>query len=113
MVAAPMVERDCYPTLCWVGCAGNPRLRTRERDPMTQPATYWEGLTTTALRFAREQIELSRRPGGIFHPDAEREYGRVLMKSFILTHPFGADGIVYMAEKGSSEADVALREIIA
>jgi hypothetical protein len=80
---------------------------------MTWPATYHDALEATALRLAHEWIERRRQPGGIFHPDAERLYGRVLMKWWALTHPFGADDIVYMAENGSPEADIALREIVA
>ena len=35
------------------------------------------------------------------------------MKEFALEHPFGCDEIVYFAENGSEEADLALRDLIA
>jgi hypothetical protein len=79
----------------------------------TLPVTFVEANTVAALAFAREWIAGQREPGGIFYPDAEHRYGRVLMKEFALVHPFGADEIVYFAENGSKEADYALREIIA
>src|SRR5262245_16444367 len=79
---------------------------------MAQPLTHYDGLRATALHFAHQQIELCRRPGGIFHPDAEREYGPVLMKHFALIHPFGADEITYYAEHGSPQAAAALEDII-
>ena len=74
------------------------------------PATLLEA---EALAFAREWIAWQHEPGRVFHPDAERQYGRVLMKQFALEHPFGCDEIVYFAENGSREADYALRELIA
>ena len=79
---------------------------------MALPMTYNEAVEAEALRFAHELIESHRQPRGIFHPDAEHLYGRIAMKCFAVTHPFGADDIVYLAEQGSPEADYALREII-
>jgi hypothetical protein len=76
----------------------------------TLPATYAEA---AALEFARGWIAKQREPGGVFHPDSEITYGHVLMKAFALAHPFGADEIVYFAEHGSTQADLALRAIIA
>lgn len=79
----------------------------------TLPATFIEAEAAVALSYAREWIAQQREPEGIFHPDAERWYGRALMKKFALEHPFGCDEIVYFAENGSKEADFALRELIA
>jgi hypothetical protein len=79
---------------------------------MTLPANYYAAVEAESLRFAHEWIEKAI-PAGIFHADAERQWGRAAMKWLALTHPFGADEVVYFAEHGSSEADFALREIIA
>jgi hypothetical protein len=79
----------------------------------TLPATLVEAKAAVALAFARKLVARHQEPGGIFHPNAEYEYGRVLMKEFALEHPFGCDEIVYFAENGSKEADYALRELIA
>jgi hypothetical protein len=76
----------------------------------TLPATFLEA---RALVHAGQWIALRRRePWGAFHPDAELMYGHTLMKRWA-QHPFGKDDIVYFAEHGSKEADLALREIIA
>jgi hypothetical protein len=78
---------------------------------MTQlPATLLEA---EALMFARDFIAKHKEAGGVFHPDFNRIYGKDYMKSFAQFHPFGADEIVYCAENGSKEADLALRELIA
>jgi hypothetical protein len=50
------------------------------------PATMFQAV---ALRFAREWIAGQREPGGIFHPDAERQYGRELIKRFALVARLG------------------------
>lgn len=65
------------------------------------------------MSYARTWIARQREPGGVFHPTAEREYGRVLMKQFASSHPFGMDEIAYFAQHGSKEADHALRELAA
>jgi hypothetical protein len=66
-----------------------------------------------ALAFARDWIAWHREPNGIFHPDAATIYGKSLMKDYAQSHPFRADEIVYLANNGSEEADLALRELIA
>jgi hypothetical protein len=80
---------------------------------MALPATLTEAKANVALAFAREWIARAQEPGGLFHPHAEHQYGRGLMKEFALEHPFGCDEIVYFAENGSKEADLALRDLIA
>ena len=78
---------------------------------MTQlPATMVE---VEALIFAREWIAQAREPNGIFHPNAEEIYETLSMKQWAQSHPFHADDIVYFANNGSREADLALRELIA
>ncbi len=74
------------------------------------PATILEA---EALAYARDAIARQREPGGIYGPDAEENYGRRFMKRWALFSTFACDEIVYFAEKGSVEADLALREIIA
>ena len=77
---------------------------------MTLPATYTEALEREALAFSRDWIVRAFAAGALFHPGT----GLVsLMKEFALAHPLCADDVVYLAEKGSPEADRALREIIA
>jgi hypothetical protein len=80
---------------------------------MTLPATWVEATAAEARAYTREQIALAREPGGLLHPDADAVHGKPAMKTFALSHPFGADEIVYLAENGSMPADEALREIIA
>jgi hypothetical protein len=80
---------------------------------MTLPATFNEALEVQALAFARAWITQNSGPLGIFHPDAEIVYGKQMMKRAAQYHPFFADDIVYFAEKGSEQADLALRELIA
>src|SRR5262249_42386556 len=78
---------------------------------MTQlPATFVEA---EALVHARWWIARQREPDGIFHPNAFAVFGTSLMKRFAQFHPFGADDVVYFAEHGCKEADLALRELIA
>jgi hypothetical protein len=75
------------------------------------PSTYIEA---QALAVARDWIAWHcESPDGIFHPNAAAVYGTSLMKRFAQSHPFGADDVVYFAEHGSKEADLALRELIA
>jgi hypothetical protein len=74
------------------------------------PATFVEA---EALAFARDWIAGHREPNGVFHPDANVIYGTAAMKRFAQFHPFNADDILYFAEHGSKEADLALRELIA
>jgi hypothetical protein len=80
---------------------------------VTLPATWADAVEAEVLAYARDWIMAACKPGGIFHADAEAEYGCPLMKVYALQHPFGADEIVYFAERGSVQADMALREIIA
>jgi hypothetical protein len=79
---------------------------------MTQlPATYIEA---DALAFARDWIAWGRYdPQGIFHPNATTLYGTSAMKDWARWAPFGADDVVYFAENGCKEADVALKQLIA
>lgn len=64
-----------------------------------------------ALAFARDWIARARKPDGIFHPNATRIYGTEAMKSWA-RWSFGADDVLYFAENGNKEADLALRELI-
>jgi hypothetical protein len=78
---------------------------------MTQlPTTFVEA---DAFAFARDWIAWQREPTGIFHPNAFVVYGTSLMKQYAQLHPFGADDVVYFAEHGCKEADLALRDLIA
>ena len=74
------------------------------------PATVLEA---EATNWARDTVREHKKAGGIFSDDAHLRYGRAAMKVWILSHPFGADDIVYFAENNSKEADIALREVIA
>lgn len=78
---------------------------------MTLPATYSEAV---ALAFARDWIADQRKPNGVFHPDAEKIYGKELMKHWMRFYPtFGPDDIFYLAENGNEQADQALSELAA
>jgi hypothetical protein len=78
------------------------------------PATYREAVEAEALAFARGWIADHRKPNDVFHSSAEEIYGKELMKHWIQFYPsFGPDEIVYFAEKGSQQADLALRELFA
>jgi hypothetical protein len=78
---------------------------------MTQlPATFVEA---EALAFARDWIAWQRESGGILHPNASAVWGTSVMKRYAQSHPFGADEIVYYAEHGSKEAQLALDELMA
>jgi hypothetical protein len=74
------------------------------------PATIVEA---EALAFAQDWIAWHRDSDGLFHPNAAAVWGTSLMKQYAQSHPFGADDVVYFAEHGSKEADLALRELIA
>ena len=74
------------------------------------PATVLEAEATS---WALDKVRDEKKAGGIFSDDAQLRYGREPMKEWILSHPFGADDIVYFAENGSKEADLSLREVIA
>ena len=79
---------------------------------MTQlPTTLAEA---AARSHAMDRIKQDREtPYGMFHPDAEKLFGKPLMKRVTQFHPFLADDIVYFAENGNEQADLALRELIA
>jgi hypothetical protein len=79
---------------------------------MTQlPATFVEA---DALAFARDWIAWARHnPAGVFHPNATAVWGTSFMKRYAQSHPFGADEIVYFAEHGCKEAELALDELMA
>jgi hypothetical protein len=77
---------------------------------MTLPTTYDEYNAAEALTFAREWIGRAHEPGGPLHPGLDV---KAMMREFALAHPFAADEIVYLAENGSKDAHMALREIIA
>ena len=62
------------------------------------PATYREAVEAEAPAFARDWIADHRKPNGVFHSSAEEIYGKELMN---------------FAEKGSQQADLALRELFA
>jgi hypothetical protein len=80
---------------------------------MTQlPALPPTLIEAEALAFARDWIAGQRDPNGGFHPDAERLFGKPLMKHVAQFHPFLADDIVYFAEKGNEQACLALNELI-
>ena len=75
------------------------------------PATFLEA---QALEFARDWIADQRKPNGVFHPDAEKIYGKELMKHWMRFYPsFGPDDVSYLAENGNEQADLALRELYA
>ena len=83
---------------------------------MTQklPALPPTFLEAQALAFAHDWIADQRKANGVFHPDAEKIYGKGLMKHWMQFYPsFGPDDIVYFAENGNEQADLALRELFA
>ena len=82
---------------------------------MTLPATFGEAVEAEALAFARDWIAWHRNnPNGIWHPDANTVYGKLWMKLCAQTSPFLEDDIVvYLAENGCEQADLAARELIA
>lgn len=75
------------------------------------PATFVEA---AARSCAMDRIKQDReQPFGMFHPDAERLFGKQLMKHVAQFHPLFADDIAYFAENGNKQADLALQEMIA
>jgi hypothetical protein len=78
---------------------------------MNKLPAYNEALEAEALAFVDDWIADPREPN-FFRPDAEEKYGKSMMKHWMQFYPsFGPDEIVYLAENGNQQADLALREM--
>src|SRR5262245_15979278 len=70
-----------------------------------------DAVAREARVFADDWIAEHRGPMGVFHPESETRLGKIAMKRWIEFHAFGADDVVYFAENGSEQAELALREV--
>jgi len=80
---------------------------------MMKPPALPDAVAREARVFADDWIGEHRGPMGVFHPESETRLGKTAMKRWIEFHAFGANDVIYFAENGSEQAELALREVIA
>ena len=94
-------------------------MRMKEGPMITKlPATFREAAAMQRKDIAIDARILAddwiaRRGFQFFHPNSEEKFGRPMMKEYAQLQTWCAEEVVYFSDRGSQQAHLALREIIA